>query len=341
MVPFAGYDMPVQYKSVIAESNAVRQGAGMFDVSHMARVRFNGGDTLAFLEKVTANDVSALEDGGGQYSLLTNENGGVVDDIIVYRVSQDEFFLVVNAANHDKDVQHMLAHMPGTVSFVDETDDTFMVAVQGPSAADTVKKLADKPETVDAMKMFDTAKLSVGGVPVFAARSGYTGEDGFELIGDAAKAVELWNALAQQGVANCGLGARDVLRVEAGLPLYGHELTDETNPIEAGLGWVVSKQGKEFLGSEMIYKARDEGTARRLIGIRMEGRRIPQPEATVRADGKPVGEMTSGVYSPLLERGIGFAYLERDVKTKTPCTVEIRGKEEPGAVTGRRFFKRT
>lgn len=339
MVEFAGYSLPVQYQGVIAESLAVRRGAGMFDVSHMARLRFWGGEALRFLQWATTNDVAKLGEGQGQYSMLPNERGGVVDDIILYRTGPEEFKMVVNAANHAKDVAHLKAMMPAGLGFEDYTSGTAMVAVQGPAAVEALAGLSDRGPAMAENAFFDTLDVRVAGVPCFAARSGYTGEDGYELQCPAADAPTMWQALLDAGVVPCGLGARDTLRVEAGLPLYGHELSDDLSPIAAGLGWVVSKE-KEFLGSGPIAQARAEGTPRKLQGVRLEGKRLPQPGMAVLVGGEPVGEVTSGVFSPLLECGIAFAFLDRSVKQGTACAVDLRGSLVPGMVVNKRFYQR-
>lgn len=339
MVPFAGYELPVQYSSVIAESKAVRESAGMFDVSHMARLWFRGERAMEFLEWITANDLSKLEDGRGQYSLLPNEQGGTVDDIIVYRVDATTFRMVVNAANHAKDVAWMKSKNTFGVEIEDETDATAMIAVQGPDAVEKLAKICDKPELLRSAPMFGLNDLTIGGVRCFAPRSGYTGEDGFELICAAGDAVNLWDALLQAKVAPCGLGSRDVLRVEAGLPLYGHELTDELSPMAAGLGWVISKT-KSFIGSEIINAARANGTPTKLQGIRLHSKRLIAPGMAVFVDGKQVGEVSSGVFSPMLDCGIAFAFLDPSIKLETACEVDVRGKMEPGTVVSKRFFKR-
>jgi aminomethyltransferase len=339
MVEFAGYSLPVQYAGVIAESKAVREGAGAFDVSHMARLRFTGPGALAFLEHVTANDVSKLEPGHGQYSLLPNADGGTVDDIIVYRIGDEDFKMVVNAANHAKDVAHLRSHLPNDVQMEDYTDETAMVAVQGPEAVRRLASLCSEPEQLKASPFFACFDTIVAGVPCFAARSGYTGEDGYELQCPASQAERLWRSLTTGDVAPCGLGSRDVLRVEAGLPLYGHELTDDLSPIAAGLGWVVSKT-KPFLGSNAINRARAEGTPTKLQGVRLDSKRLPQPGMRVFVEGRDVGEVSSGVFSPLLDCGIAFAFLDPAVKLETPCEVDVRGARVPGTVVSKRFFKR-
>lgn len=339
MVPFAGYEMPVQYSSIIAESKAVREGAGMFDVSHMARVSFTGMGVEAFLEQITTNDVSKLTDGFGQYSMMPNLEGGIVDDIIVYRISESHFEVVFNASNHQKDVEWSKQFMPSSVSMSDKTTDTVMVAVQGPTARQIVADLSDNPAAIKEASLFQVINCNIAGVSTFAACSGYTGEDGFELIYSQSEAETVWDALLAAGVTACGLGSRDTLRVEAGLPLYGHELTDDLSPIAAGLGWVISKT-KSFNGSEIIKKAREEGTATKLQGIRLEAKRLIAPGMKVYIGDDEVGEVSSGVVSPLLDTGIAFAFIDADIKQGTAVTIDVRGKREPGTVVNKRFFKR-
>ncbi len=339
MVPFAGYEMPVQYASIIAESKAVREGAGMFDVSHMARLLMKGDRVLEFLEKVTANDVSKLTNGTGQYSLLPNGEGGCVDDIIVYRIHETEYRMVVNASNHGKDVFWLEQNNDEGVQISDYTDETAMIAVQGPTAVGILAKLSTAPEALESAGAFGIVDCKIAGFQCFAARSGYTGEDGYELICKATDAPGLWQALLDAGVAACGLGSRDTLRVEAGLPLYGHELEENLNPIAAGLGWVVSKT-KVFIGSEPINQARQSGTPKKLQGIRLESKRLITPGMKVFVDGQEVGEVSSGVVSPLLDRGVAFAFIDSSVALGTSCTIDVRGKQEPGTVVNKRFFKR-
>ena len=339
MVPFAGYDMPVQYVGILAEAEAVRTGVGIFDVSHMARLDIKGAGALAFLEHVTSNDVAKLSDGRGQYSLLPNAEGGTVDDIIVYRVAEGDYRMVVNASNHEKDVAWLRGHDKLDVVIDDVTAATFLIAVQGPQAVELVASLSSDPEAVRAAPFFGTVETTLAGIPVFAARSGYTGEDGYEITGPADRATDLWNALLQGGATACGLGSRDTLRVEAGLPLYGHELSDDLSPIAAGLGWVVSKT-KRFVGSGPIAKAREEGVPKRLMGIQLGSRRLIPTGAAVTVDGRVVGEISSGVVSPTLGRAIAFAFLDADVPKGTVCAVDLRGKPEPGEVVDKRFVKR-
>ena len=339
MVPFAGYEMPVQYSSILVESKAVREGAGMFDVSHMARLRFKGERVLEFLEHVTSNDVAKLEDAHGQYSLLPNQTGGCVDDIIVYRITQCEYAMVVNASNHAKDVTWIKGQNTFGVEITDDTDDTAMIAVQGPSARSIVAKMSDQPDQISSVGLFGIVNCNVAGVSCFAPCSGYTGEDGFELICPANQAEALWNALLANGVAACGLGSRDTLRVEAGLPLYGHELEDHLSPIAAGLGWVVSKT-KSFIGSDIINAARANGTPTKLQGIRLTNKRLIAPGMKIYVGDEEIGEVSSGVVSPLLDAGLAFGFLRSDIKLETECEIDVRGKREPGTVVSKRFFKR-
>lgn len=338
IVPFAGYEMPVQYTGIIAETKAVREGVGMFDVSHMARLWFRGERVVEFLEWITANDIAALTDGQGHYSLLPNDKGGLVDDIITYRVNATTFRMVVNASNHAKDVAWIKSQNTFGVEIEDETNATAMIAVQGPKAAETLAAISDIPEQLKNAELFQLSEGTIGGVRCFAPCSGYTGEHGFELICAAADAAKLWDALLAAGVTPCGLGSRDTLRVEAGLPLYGHELGDDMSPIAAGLGWVIKKE-TPFIGSEIINQARAEGTAQKLQGIRLEAKRLTAPGMKIYVEGVEVGEISSGVVSPTLDCGIAFAFLNKDVKLKTACTVDIRGRHEPATVVSKRFLK--
>ncbi len=337
MVTFAGYSLPVQYQGVIAESKVVRQAAGMFDVSHMARLRFHGARCVEFLEHVTTNDVAKLVDGTGQYSMLPNHEGGIVDDIIVYRLAENEFRMVVNASNHQKVTTWLSSQNNFGLTMEDLTVQTAMIAVQGPAATEILAKLAEFPDAMRSAPLFGVVHTDVAGVHCFAARSGYTGEDGFELICPADHAPRLWDALVEAEVVPCGLGSRDVLRVEAGLPLYGHELRDDLSPIAAGLGWVIGKE-KQFIGSGPIQKARAEGTAHRLLGVKLETKRVAPEGSGVFVEGVQCGAVSSGIYSPTLDCGLAFAFIDREVGTGTACEVEIRGKLEPGTLVTKRFL---
>jgi aminomethyltransferase len=338
LVPFAGYEMPVQYTGIIAESKAVRESAGMFDVSHMARLTLTGEGVEEFLEVVTTNDVARLPVNGGQYSLLPNDEGGCVDDIIVYRLDEC-FSMVVNASNHAKDAAWLEQHRPEGVRIADETQDTAMLAVQGPRATEILSRLCSLGDALFAAAPFGVVHATFAGLEARAARSGYTGEDGFELICQAKDAEALWDALLDAGVVPCGLGSRDTLRVEAGLPLYGHELADDLSPIAAGLGWVVSKT-KSFIGGEPINLARKDGTPTKLVGVRLNAKRLMTRWTSVLVDGRRVGEVSSGVISPTLDTAIALAFVESETPIGAECTVETKGKPENGQISSKRFYRR-
>jgi aminomethyltransferase len=264
-----------------------------------------------------------------------------VDDIIVYRVDATTFRMVVNASNHAKDVAWMREQNRAggfEVQISDETDDTGMIAVQGPNAAEILAGLASDPAALRAAPMFGLNELEIAGVRCFAPRSGYTGEDGFELICPAGEAARLWRALLAAGVAACGLGSRDVLRVEAGLPLYGHELSDALSPMAAGLGWVISKT-KRFIGSDHINAVRANGPIRKIQGVKLASKRLITPGMGVFVEGRAVGEVTSGVYSPTLECGIAFVLIDASIALGTACAIEVRGTMEPGTVVNKRFLR--
>lgn len=341
MVEFAGWTMPVQYAGIIQEVRAVRQHWGVFDVSHMGRAYFRGVDALAFLKRLTPSDLNQLALMTGQYTVLTNERGGVVDDVIIYNLASDEYLMVFNAANHQKDLNwftRWLSIWQMRVSIEDQTEQTVMLAVQGPEATAHLSRLLNV--SLEAVPRFGVRFVKWGDTRLLAARTGYTGEDGFELIAPAEAGVRLWQALWEAGATPCGLGARDVLRVEAGLHLYGHELNDDTNPIEAGLGWLVSER-LSYLGAEAIQQVKQSGPSRKLMGIRLQERGVPREGYPVLIEGQPVGTLTSGVYSPTLEQGIGMAYLPAEyARAATPCAVEIRGKAVPAVVSTRRFLKK-
>jgi len=340
MVEFAGWEMPVQYAGIIEETRAVRQRWGIFDVSHMARAYFQGAHTSEYLSKLVPSDLTKVADGIGQYTVLTNEQGGVVDDIILYRLEPQRWLVVFNAANREKDLAWFHRWRPefGTdVTIDDQTEQTVMVAVQGPEAVARLSTLMGA--NLSAVPRFGIAQVDFQGTALWAGRTGYTGEDGFELIAPAELGEILWEALVEAGATPCGLGARDVLRVEAGLHLYGHELTDETNPIEAGLNWLVSER-TDYIGAEIIQQVKQSGPQRKLMGVVLQERGVPREGYPVMIEGDAVGMLTSGVYSPTLEKGIGMAYIPASsAKAGMPCAVEIRGRAVPATLSTRRFLK--
>ncbi len=341
LVDFAGWEMPVQYAGIIDEAKAVRSGVGIFDVSHMGRVWVRGECAFDFLQNLTTNDIGKLCDSQAQYSLMCYPDGGVVDDIILYRIHVDEFLIVWNASNRDKDFAWAKDNIGsyGPIELIDTTFETGMIAVQGPAATAMVEKLSGS--SLMQSERFSVQNCQVAGVICTACRTGYTGEDGFELIIAANDTPIVWQALIDAGAAACGLAARDVLRVEAGLPLYGHELTSEINPIEAGLGWVVARN-KRFIGSEVINQVRAEGPKRKCVGIVMETRIVPREGYPILLDGAKIGSISSGVFSPALDRGIGFAFVASEYSEPNhDVSIEIREKLHPARLSGKRFLKDT
>jgi len=328
MAPFAGYDMPIQYSSISAEHLAVREAAGMFDVSHMGEFWIRGAQALDFLQYLTPNDVSKLKVGRAQYSMLPNAQGGLVDDVYVYRTGEQEYLMVVNAANIDKDWTHVQALARSfDVDLEDASENWALIAVQGPKAAEKLQTLCDAD--LSAARKNDTFVAKVAGKAARLARTGYTGEDGFEVFVAPGDAEAVWKALLEAGVTPCGLGARDTLRLEAGFPLYGHEFTDETSPLCTPFAWVV-KTHKEFYGKAAMLT---RPCPRRLVGLVLE-QGIPREGYKVFAEGREVGQVTSGTLSPLSKKGIAMAYIEAAYEgLDTPLQVEIRGKLYAGKVS--------
>lgn len=340
LVDFAGWEMPIQYKSILEEAKAVRNTWGVFDVSHMARAHFRGASVLNYLTRLVPTDLTTLQNGQSLYTVLTNEAGGVIDDIIIYRVQANHYLIVFNAANREKDLawfHKQASQFSPAPDILDETDQTVMIAAQGPLAVEQLERLFQAD--LQAVPRFGAVDLNWQGNVVFAGRTGYTGEDGFELVAPACVGQLLWDALVQAGAMPCGLGARDVLRVEAGLHLYGHELNDEINPIEAGLGWLVTSEA-DYIGSSPIREWKAQGTPRKLMGVVLLERGVPREGYPVLVGGSPVGALTSGVFSPTLEKGIGMGFVQAAVaKTGTGCEVDIRGKLFAANLTTRRFLK--
>lgn len=342
IVPFAGFEMPVQYaQGISAEHKAVRESCGMFDVSHMGEVIVRGPDAIRFVSSVTSNDVAALAVGQIQYSTLLRANGTIVDDLLVYRFA-DHLMLVINASNRDKDLTHLRAQLSGfDCTLTDVSDDLALLAIQGPHAVATVQSLAN--QTITDVKYYRFTEGEVAGVPCIISRTGYTGEEGFELYCSADRAVELWQAVMATGaVTPAGLGARDTLRLEAGLCLYGHEMDDDTTPLEAGLAWLV-KLGKAepFLGRDVLARQHSEGTDRKLVGFTIDERAIPRQGHGVVYGGVAFGEVRSGTMSPTLGIPVGTCYLPTAAAVEgTTFEVDIRGRKLPARVVKLPFYKR-
>ncbi len=325
LVPFAGWEMPVQYQGVKEEHLAVRGGAGVFDVSHMGEIGTEGPQALEFLQRLVSNDVAKLAIGGAQYSCLCAEDGGVLDDLFTYRLGENSYLTVSNAANHEADLarfQKVAADFD--VEVTDRAPDYAMLAVQGPHAREIVTGLAERAELPPRMKFAEG--LSVAGVECMVCGTGYTGESGVELLCAPEEAPKLWDALLEAGVSPAGLGARDTLRLEVCFHLHGNEMGPDRNPIEAGLGWCC-KEETGFIGSEAIAAARAEGTAEKLVALVLTERGIPRGGNPLLADGAVVGELTSGTWAPSLELGAGMGYVRADLaEPGTALEVDIRGR---------------
>ncbi len=328
IVDYEGWSMPVMYAGILEEARAVRNGAGMFDISHMGRVRFGGSGATAFLQSLTSNDVEALKPSEAQYSLLTNPEGGIIDDIIVYRESEEAYLVVINAGNAEKDKLWFKQHLTPSVNFTDLSSETAMIAVQGPKAPEIVADLANFPELLN-LKRFQYFNGTISGSSVTYCRTGYTGEDGFEIILSAGAAETVWDELLKIGVTACGLGARDALRIEAGYPLYGHEIDDATSPVEALLMWVVKLDKGPFTGSDAIETLKKNGAPRRLVGLVSSERIQPRQGYNIFEKGtdKQIGVITSGVFSPTRERSIAMGYVTTEfAATGTIVEIAIRDK---------------
>ena len=344
MTEFAGFEMPVSYAGIIEEHRAVRTAAGLFDVSHMGEFELRGPTAVETLERLMTNSAAALRDHQAQYTLMCLESGGAIDDLIVYRLGADHFMLCVNASNIEADRDWILDHIRDRGSFRDISDETALLALQGPRAAEILKPLTSAD--VAAMPRFAVTEAEVAGAPSRIARTGYTGEDGFEIFMPADSAVAVFEKLLEAGkeygVQACGLGARDTLRLEAGLPLYGHELDRETSPIEAGLTRFV-KPKREFIGAEPIRQQLASGTKKRLAGILTEdARQIPRQGYPVYFGEHAVGAIVSGTFSPTLNRSIATAYIASDAlrSNGSAVQIEIRSRRVTGSVAAMPFYKR-
>jgi len=350
MVEFAGWWMPIQFTSIVEEHRATRERAGLFDISHMGRIRFRGASAPRFLDRMLTRRVTDLKPGGIRYSLVTNDQGGILDDVLIYRMLEpaDEYLLVVNASNRLKLLDWFGARTDAAEDLArsDETESTAMIAVQGPAAIGIVNTLIDAGPSVDSMKYYASSPARVAGVPVLLSRTGYTGEDGCELVAPAESVESLWATLLRGGEAAgavpVGLGARDTLRLEGGMPLYGHELTESINPFEADLAFAVNLGGRAFPGSNVLESASERPTDRVRIGLTVDGKRVPREGFEVFDGDQRVGEVTSGTFSPTFERPIAMAFVRRSALSPSRAlTVDIRGKRETARITRLPFYRRT
>ena len=361
MIPFVGWEMPVQYKGIVEEHHAVRQRVGLFDVSHMGRLEVTGPDAAPFLRSLVTYDIARLAVGEGHYALVCQEDGGILDDVYVFRLApagggsasaeggrplasggDERFLMVVNSANADRirdwAQRHLAPSLRATVE--DPQAETVMLALQGPDAQRYLARLM--PSLAEGLGRQRAAEVSLAGVTVFFSRTGYTGEDGVEIILPSAAGVILWKWFVEHGVQPCGLGARDSLRLEAALPLYGNDIDATTNPFEAGLGWVVSlDDGADFIGREALLPIREAGVQRHLTCLKALGRGVMRAGCPVLHSGRRVSELTSGGFSPTLGVSIGMAYLPPELAAVgTELEVDVRGRPLPAQVVQRPFYKR-
>src|SRR5512141_844027 len=342
MVEFAGWEMPVQYQGILAEHQAVRERVGLFDVSHMGEVVFRGPKALESLQRLFTNDLSKCADGQAQYGCVCRENGGIVDDVVVYRRAADDLLVCVNAGNRQKDHEWLASHAAGA-DVKNESDDWAQLALQGPLAAQLLQRLTKV--NLSAMRSYRFAPGEVAGIPCLVARTGYTGEDGFELFCPPARAAALWDALMEagkpEGIRPCGLGARDSLRLEMAYRLYGSDMDDRTTPLEAGLAWVVKLDKGEFVGREALLRQREQGLAKKLVGFTLTDPGIARHGYPVLQDGRKVGEVTSGTKSPSLGTSIGLAYVPTALAAEgSTFAVEIRGRPAAARVVKTPFYVR-
>ncbi|MBX5482768.1 MAG: glycine cleavage system aminomethyltransferase GcvT [Myxococcaceae bacterium] len=343
LVDFAGWEMPVQYTGVIAEHEAVRTAAGLFDVSHMGEIEFRGPGALSTANALITNDLARIADGQAVYAGLLNERGGFVDDVVAYRFSPERIFICVNAANREKDFQWMKAHAKG-VAPVDRSDEFAQVAIQGPKAAAIVQRLTRRD--LSAVGTYRFTEGEVAGTPCIISRTGYTGEDGFELYCPPDRAEALWFALLEEGKAEglkpAGLGARDSLRTEMKYALYGNDIDDDHTPLEAGLAWIVKLDKDDFVGKAALVQQKAQGVTRKLVGFELTEPGVPRHGYPILHDGQRVGEVTSGTHGPSVKKAIGIGYVPTALAAEgSTFQVEIRGRPVGARVVKTPFYKKS
>jgi aminomethyltransferase len=343
MVPFGGWDMPVQYRGILEEHRAVRSAAGLFDVSHMGEVEFRGPGALAAVQGLTSNDAARLQPGQIQYSALTTERGTFVDDLTVYRLAHDRYMFTLNAANIPKDLAWIREHVQGNVEVRDLSDETALLAIQGPRAVEILQPLT--PQDLRAIRYYWFAEGEVAGKTAMISRTGYTGEDGFELYVKPECVVGLWDAVREAGqplgLLPCGLGARDTLRLEAKMALYGNDIDEEHTVLEADLGWILKLEKGEFIGRAALARQKAEGIHRKLAGLEMVGRGIARPHYPIIRDGRPIGMVTSGGPAPWLNKNIGLGYVAVEhAAIGTELAVLIRETPVGARIVPTPFYKR-
>jgi aminomethyltransferase len=344
LVEFGGFEMPVQYSGIIDEHLAVRSAVGVFDVSHMGEFEVRGTNALAFLQRVTINDVARLSEGAAQYSAICYEDGGIVDDLLVYHCG-DHYMLVVNATNLTKDFEWLKSHLIEGVEVVDKSDATALLAVQGPKSLQTLQKLTSVD--LSTISYYHFVRGVLAGVPMLISRTGYTGELGFELYFDAdvPTCTKVWEAIFEAGkefgIKPIGLGARDTLRLEMGFCLYGNDIDRTTHPLEAGLGWITKLDKGDFIGRSALVKAKEEGIKRRLVGFELAEKAVARHGYELALNGSVIGTVTSGTFSPSLEKAIGMGYVRSDLaQPGKVVNVLIRGKAVPATIVKTPFLQR-
>ena len=345
MVPFAGWDMPVQYKGLVIEHEAVRQKAGLFDVSHMGEVEVEGPEAEVFVNHLVVGDVFGLESGKVLYSLMCYETGGIVDDLLVYRRSEDQFLLVINAGNIDKDVEWIMKQANAySVSAINKSSEYAQIALQGPLAQKILQKLVK--EDLDTIGFFEFKEnIAIGNVEGLISRTGYTGEDGFEIYSSPEVVKHLWAGILEAGAADgiepAGLGARDTLRFEATLPLYGHEIDKDVTPLEAGLGYFVNLDGPDFIGKEALVKQKSDGLELKLVGFELLDKGIPRQGYNIIRNGDVIGKVTTGYKAPTVGKTIGLALVDIEyTKLGSEFEIEIRDKLKKAVVISKRFYSK-
>ncbi len=340
MSPFGGFDMPIQYKGITEEHNAVRKEVGVFDVSHMGEVRIKGPEAYKYVSYIFTNDISEAHDGQIFYGMMCNEKGGTVDDLLVYKVNDNEFFLVINASNIAKDVAWIMKNAEGfEVDITDESAYYGEIAVQGPKSEATLEKILGL-DTRD-LPFYHFKTFEIGDETIIVSRTGYTGEDGFEIYGSHDYTRHAWDLLMDAGVQPCGLGCRDTLRFEVGLPLYGDELAEDISPIEASLSMFVKLDKGGFIGAEELQRQKKEGVTRRIVGLELDGNAIPRHGYPVEVDGKKIGEVTTGYRSISTGKSVAMAMIDKPYdKLGTRVEVRIRKKTFPATVVKKRFYEK-
>jgi aminomethyltransferase len=343
IVPFGGFEMPVQYAGIMEEHKTVRTAVGVFDVSHMGEFFVSGAGALSFLQNMTVNDVSKLTPGKAQYSAMCYDNGGIVDDLLIYMLAEQSYMVVVNAANIDKDWEWLQSHCPSDVQFLNKSDETALLAIQGPMSMLTLQQLTDVE--LSSIPYYNFVRGTLAGVTMTISRTGYTGEIGFEIYFDVAHSEKIWNAIFDAGkefsIAPIGLGARDTLRLEMGYCLYGNDIDQTTHPLEAGLGWITKLNKGDFIAKPVLEKAKADGLKRKLVGLQLKDKAVPRHGYPIVIDGSPVGTVTSGTFSPSLEKGIAMGYVNApQYEIGTTVQIDIRGRMAEAAVVTLPFLKK-